>query len=314
MLAYRSQMELRQKLEQAAIHHQDIVKAVDEAYGITMAMTCGSAPKIPGSVSAMHYSSHTKFDETHAEVEWYSLRDGCQYLMHWIGPCDSVFWQYLALYCGITTFIDDFCLPPFELEAGTFLYHGLTLRNIIDKICQTGPEGAATWRSYLWNASMRAAWLQYLEKVGAKIAETTPQASNADLLKHCQSTGEVIQAIHTRTATGFLQGVLATLLAARGVARDDVCDCVIEDTSLGHTTLFDMIKDQQGIIMHDVTNTLAGRRGDTEVDFRRLALRQTFYAQVQTSAVNPVAAEVCEAYLYSSPLYTRFMDRYRSAP
>ncbi|KAG0073778.1 hypothetical protein BGZ93_001889, partial [Podila epicladia] len=267
VLAYHSELELRQRLEQAAIALQDIVKDVDNAYGITAALTCGSAPTIPETVAAIHYTVHTKFDETHAEVEWFSLRDSCQWLTHWMGACDSVCWQYVALYVGFAGITDDLCIPPWDVEAGTFLYHGLSLRSIIDLICETSPEGATAWSSYLWNASMKGVWVQYLEKTGAKIAETTPQACKSDILKQCQSQGMVMQAIKTRTIGGCFEGCLVAILASLGVARND------------------------GIIIHDVTNTLAQNLGDAEANMRRLILRQTLHALVQTSAVNPLAAE-----------------------
>ncbi|KAF9108109.1 hypothetical protein BGX27_008459 [Mortierella sp. AM989] len=310
-LAYCSESELRQKLEQAAATLQDIVKAADNAYGSTAALMCGTTPTIPESVSAIHYTVHTKFDETPAEVEWYSLRDSCQWLIHWMGVCDSVSWQCVALYIGFAGLSDDLCVPPWDVEAGTFLYHGLTLRNIIDMICKTGPESAAAWHSYLWNAAMKGVWIQYLEKTGAKIAETTPQASKSDILKQYQSRGMVMQAIKTRTIGGNFEGALAAVLSSLGVARNDICDCALEDAALGQAMTFDISKDHQGIAIHDVTNTLAENQGGAEANSRRRVFRQTLYAVVQTSAVNPLAAEVCEAFVYSPPIFTRLQERYK---
>ncbi|KAF9321337.1 hypothetical protein BG003_002518 [Podila horticola] len=310
ILTYRSEVELRQKLGQAAVTLQDIVKAVDSAYGITTALRDGTTPTIPASVTAIHYTVHTKFDETQAEVEWYSLRDGCQWVTHWMGVCDSVCWQYVALYIGFAGITDDLCVPPFDVEAGTFLYHGLTLRNIIDMICKTSPEGATAWHSYLWNAMMKGVWVQYLEKTGAEIAKTTSQAGKSDILKLYQSHGMVMQAIATRTTGGYLEGGLAVILTAMGVARDDVCDCAIQDAAIGQAMTLDISKDQQGII-RDATNTLAEHLGDVEAHLRRLVLRQTLYAVVQTSAINPNVAAISESYLYSSAVFTKLMERYK---
>lgn len=78
--------------------------------------------------------------------------------------CDSVCWQYVALYVGFAGNTDDLCATPFDVEAGIFLYHRLTLTNIIDMICKTGPEGAIAWHSSLWNAVMRACGYSTLRK------------------------------------------------------------------------------------------------------------------------------------------------------
>ncbi|KAF9356149.1 hypothetical protein BGX26_005660 [Mortierella sp. AD094] len=310
-LAYDSELDMRQKLEQSAAAMKDIVKAVDGAYGITEALTRGTVPVIPKSVSSLHYTMHTKYNETRSDVEWYSLRDGCQWLTHWSGVCESVCWQYAALYFGFAGLADDLCVLPWDIEAGTFLYHGLTLKNIIDMLCKFGPEGASAWYSYLWNAMMRSVWLQYLEKTGAEIAKCTPQASKSDILTQYQSKRMVMHAIKTRTTTGSLECCLAAVLTARGVARDDVCDCAIHDTGMAAGIAFDIFKDLQGIIQYDVTNTLAENQGNAEADSKRLVLRQTLYALVQTLPVNPLAAEVCETFIYSAALYTRFTERYR---
>ncbi|KAF9997256.1 hypothetical protein BGZ79_009050 [Entomortierella chlamydospora] len=310
-LAYNSGLDMRQKLEQSAAAMKDIVKAVDGAYGITEALARGTVPIIPKSVSALHYTIHTKYNETYSDVEWYSLRDGCQWLTHWSGVCESVCWQYTALYIGFAGLADDLCVPPWDVEAGTFLYHGLALKNIIDMLCKFGPKGASAWYSYLWNAMMRSVWLQYLEKVGAEIAKCTPQASKSDIRMQYQSKGMVMHAVKTRTTTGSLECCLAAVLAARGVARGDVCDCAIHDAGMAAGIAFDIFKDLQGIIQYDVTNTLAEKQGNVEADSRRLVLRQTLYALVQTLPVCPLATEVCETFIYSAALYTRFTERYR---
>ncbi|KAF9275018.1 hypothetical protein BGZ74_004144, partial [Mortierella antarctica] len=179
-------LELRERLEQSAVALKDIVKAVDDAYGIAEALRNGTTLTIPESVSSIHYTIHTKFNEMHADVEWYSLRDACQWLTHWDGVCKSICWQYVALYVGFMTITDDLCVPPWDVAAGTFLYHGLSLEKIVEMICKSGPEDAATWYSYLWTVMMRLVWLQYLEKTRAEIARGTPQASKSNILKQCQ--------------------------------------------------------------------------------------------------------------------------------
>ncbi|KAF9358798.1 hypothetical protein BGX26_000870 [Mortierella sp. AD094] len=274
-LAYRSELEMRQKLGQAAADLRDIVNAVDDDYGISEALASGTTPTIPRSVSSIHYTIYTKYNETRNDIEWYSLRDACQWLTHWSGVCESV------------------------------------LANIVDMICKTGPETAATWHSYLWNKMLKCLWLQYLKKAGAEIAKSTPQASKSDILKLCQSKGTVMLTIKTRTLSGDFEGGLAAILATQGIARDDVCDCAIHDAAMGQAMAFDISKDQQGIISIDVTNTLAENLGNTEADSRRLVIRQMLHALAQTSAIDPRAAEVCAMFLYSAPLYTRFLERYR---
>ncbi|KAG0033054.1 hypothetical protein BGZ81_009496 [Podila clonocystis] len=201
-------LELRERFEQSALTSRDIVKAVDDAYGITDALRKGFAPEIPESVSSIHYTVYTKFNESRADVEWYSLRDACQWLTHWSGICESVCWQYVALYVGFATIIDDLCVPPWDVATGTYLYHGLSLEHIVKMICKTGPRNGTAWYSYLWTAMMRSVWLQYLEKTGAAIARATPQASKSDILVQCQSKGKAVHTIKTRTTSANLEGVL----------------------------------------------------------------------------------------------------------
>ncbi|KAF9946869.1 hypothetical protein BGZ72_011061, partial [Mortierella alpina] len=69
----------------SAVTLRDIVEAVDIAYGVTEALKNGTTPATPVNVLCLHYTIHTKFDETRADVEWYSLRDACQWLTHWDG-------------------------------------------------------------------------------------------------------------------------------------------------------------------------------------------------------------------------------------
>ncbi|KAG0036052.1 hypothetical protein BGZ82_004766 [Podila clonocystis] len=188
-------LELRERLEQSAVALKDIVKAVDDAYGIAKALRNGTLPSIPENVSTIHYTIHTKFNETPADVEWYSLRDACQWVTHWDGICKSVCWQYVALYAGFITIADDICVPPWDVATGTFLYHGLSLENIVYMICKSGPGDMAAWYSHLLNAMMKAIWLQYIEKTGAEIARCTPQASKSDILKQYQHKGMAALAI-----------------------------------------------------------------------------------------------------------------------
>ncbi|KAF9272063.1 hypothetical protein BGZ88_005251, partial [Linnemannia elongata] len=310
-LAYHSELEMRRQLEQSALALMDIVRTVNDAYGTTEALMCGTTPTIPDAVSTIHYTMHTNFNETRADVEWCSLRDGCEFLMSWLGPCESVCWQYVALYTGFATLGDDLCIPPWDVESGRFRYHGLTLRNIIDMLCKFGPASTATWKSYLWNAMMRAVWVEYLEKTGAEIAKSTPQASKSDILKQCQSKGMMMHTIKIRTTGACFEGVLAAVLSSVGVARNETCECAILDASIGQAMAFDMTKDQMGIIAHDTTNTLAENLGSTEANSRRLVLRQTLYAVMQTSSINSLAADVCETFLFSGPVYPRYMERYK---
>ena len=65
------ELELRETLERSAETSKEIVKAVDDIYGISLALRKGATPTIPESVSSIHYTIHTKFNETHAAVEWY---------------------------------------------------------------------------------------------------------------------------------------------------------------------------------------------------------------------------------------------------
>lgn len=59
VLAYRSEEELRQKLQQAAVALQDIVKAVDVANGITTALRHGTYSNNPSKrFSKPLYRSH----------------------------------------------------------------------------------------------------------------------------------------------------------------------------------------------------------------------------------------------------------------
>lgn len=155
---------------------------------------------------------------------------------------------------------------------------------------------------------MNGLWVQYLEKIGAEIARTTFQANKSDILRHCQSRGTVVQAIATCTTGGYLEGGTTAVFDLPGVARDDVCDCAIQEAAIGQGMILDITKDLQGII-GDASNPLAENSRDAEAHMRRLILRQTFYAVVQTSAVNLIAAEV--TYLYTPAIFIRFMERYK---
>ncbi|KAG0042432.1 hypothetical protein BGZ83_000459, partial [Gryganskiella cystojenkinii] len=259
-LDFHSKLEMQQSLEESAAYLRDMVKAVDDAYGVSEALANGTTPTVPESVSSIHYSVHTRIKETRASAEWCSLRDCVQFMTIWNGFCESVVWQYTVLYLGFATITDDMCIPPWDIENGTYQYHGLTLKNIIDMLCEFGSENSAAWKPYLWNAMMRGAWIQYLEKTGAAISETTPQARESDILKHCQTKGMVMRTIKTRTISAHLEGCL----------------------------------DLHGIIHNDVANTLAEQtQGIAEANNRRLVIRQTLDALQQTMsvAVNPLAAE-----------------------
>ncbi|CAO3568821.1 unnamed protein product [Mortierella alpina] len=312
-LAFHSELEMRKRLEESAAYLRDVVKAVDDAYGVSEALANGSTPIVPESVSSIHYSVHTSIKETSTSAEWCSLRDAVQFMTLWNGICESVVWQYAALYIGFATITDDMCIPPWDIENGTYQYHGLTLKNILDLLCKFGSENAAAWKPYLWNAMMRGAWIQYLEKTGTKISESTPQASESDILERCQSKGMIMCTIMTRTISAYLEGCLGAILAARGFARDAVCDCALLDCSLGQALTFDVSKDLIGIIHNDVTNTLAEQnQGVIEANCRRLVLRQTLDAMQSTMAVatNSLAAEVCNMYYYSGLLAPNFAVRY----
>ncbi|KAF9305492.1 hypothetical protein BG003_001343, partial [Podila horticola] len=124
-------------------------------------------------------------------------------------------------------------------------------------LCKFGSENAASWKPHLWNTVMRGVWIQYLEKTGAAISESTPQASESDILKHCQTKGMVMHTIKTRTISAHVEGALVAVLIARGFAKDDVCDCALHDYSVAQALTHDVSKDLHGIIHNDVMNTLA---------------------------------------------------------
>ncbi|KAF9343639.1 hypothetical protein BGX26_005418 [Mortierella sp. AD094] len=309
-LVFQSELEIRRSLEESAAYLRDMVKAVDDAYGVSETLANGTTPTIPASVSSIHYSVHTRYKETRTSVEWFSLRDGIQFVSIYSGVCESIVWQYAALCVGFLTVTDDLCIPPWDIENGTYQYHGQTLKNIIDMLCKFGSENAASWKPYLWNTVMRGAWIQYLEKAGAAISETTPHASESDILKLCQTKGMVMQTIKTRTVSAQVEGALVAVLIARGFAKDDVCDCALHDYSVAQALIFDVSKDLHGI-MNDVTNTLAElNQGVAEANHRRLVLRQTLNVMLQTLAVNPRAAEVCSMVSFSPLVYTIFAQRY----
>lgn len=178
-MAFRSELEIRQSLEESAAYLRDMVKAVDGAYGVSKALANGTAPTVPESVSSIHYSVHTRYKETPTSAEWSSLRDAVQFMTQWNGICESIVWQYTALCVGFLTVTDDLCIPPWDIENGTYQYHGLTLKNILDMLCKFGSENAASWKPYLWNAAMRGAWIQYLEKTGAAVSKAPLRPAKA---------------------------------------------------------------------------------------------------------------------------------------
>ncbi|KAG0068569.1 hypothetical protein BGZ90_000520 [Linnemannia elongata] len=200
-LPFQSELEMRQSLEESAMYLRDLVKAIDSDYGVSKALANGTEPTVPESVSSLHYSVHTKYKETRANAEWASLRDSVQFVGQWCGICDGILWQYVALWVGYLTHTDDLCIPPWDVENGTYQYHGLTPRNILDMLCKLGPENAASWKPYLWDAMMRGVWIQYLEKTGAAFSESIPQANGSDIerdiLKKCQTGGMVMCTIET---------------------------------------------------------------------------------------------------------------------
>ncbi|KAF9272394.1 hypothetical protein BGZ88_004843, partial [Linnemannia elongata] len=175
-LSFQSELEMRQGLEESAMYLRDLVKAIDSDYGVSEALANGTEPTVPESVSSLHYSVHTKYNETRASAEWASLRDSVQFVGQWCGICDGILWQYVALWIGYLTHTDDLCIPPWDVENGTYQYHGVTPRNILDMLCKLGPENAASWKPYLWDAMMRGVWIQYLEKTGAAFSGSIPQA------------------------------------------------------------------------------------------------------------------------------------------
>ncbi|KAF9557656.1 hypothetical protein EC968_007520 [Mortierella alpina] len=258
-LPIQSESEMRQSLETSALYLRDLVKAIDQDYGVSKAVANGTEPMVPEGVSALHYSVHTRYNESRASAEWASLRDSVQFVGQWCGTCGGILWQYVALWVGFLTHTDDLCIPPWDVHNGTYQYHGLTPRNILEMLCKLGPENAASWKPYLWDTMMRGLWIQYLEKTGAAYSENIPQANGSviqrDILKKCQTEGMVMFTIGTRTAGGQMEGTIASLLAVQA-------------------------EKSQGV---------------QEANYRRVVLRQTLQVLQQTMAVpvRPLAEEIC---------------------
>ncbi|KAJ7856993.1 hypothetical protein B0H13DRAFT_2357139 [Mycena leptocephala] len=171
------------------------------------------------------YKIFSRKDETSVEeTRKYAMRDALQWWVTWHDGCLSRkdYWKHL--YVGFGTVCDDILIPTEHLVDGIFRFLGHTL----SEMC--------LWRQFV---------VQYIEKIDPKLRELLLERTH------------VMSQIHV--VTGNTHGCAALVLAARGVACNDIGDPVVEMAAYGCSVSLTLGKECLGILKGEPTETTEAR-------------------------------------------------------
>ncbi|MFI9552756.1 hypothetical protein [Nonomuraea endophytica] len=219
------------------------------------------------------YRFHTrKGDTTTAQVQRYCIRDGVQWVTLWIGQADSDLWRCLPKFVGFTASLDDLCIPPADIQDGTYTFAGETLTQLLARIqALGGPDRDPRWLEYLRKDVRLAAGLQFYEKWAACPDADARCPEDLSIIKFYTTEPDILRAAIIRNFDTMTPACLALVSYYFAFDYDDCDWALFYAAAIGDALALDVGKDAADVGVKCPTNLGARPEHDTEHNTRRRA-------------------------------------------